>query len=240
MSKGRVGTHIDFFGISRSGNHPVIRWLLAQSGEHKFLNFCNQTMRPGARPKRYSTRKDLDCRLLSWESLPFEDVTERAGRSWDDADDHVVVCLLRDPFNLMASWLRGNTGPPDGSPPSAAANRNCVDCWKSYAKAFVDGREVGRRLVWVLYNEWCVDLRHRKGAIEAVGFRFDETAEDVMNRVATEKGGSSFDGTDFDRRAGDMMVFDRWRHFLDDSRFVSLFDAETKELSRAIFGFCPL
>ena len=51
--------------------------------------------------------------------------------------------------------------------------------------------------------------------------------------------GQLLDGHNFNGKASEMKVTERWREFVDNPTYLSLFDDEVVELSKRIFQFAP-
>lgn len=251
-------TEIRVIGMSRSGNHAILQWLVAQMAEADrrvcWLNCCEPKWNP------YWTARPFDNGAPYWANYPFDLEAEKACRFspkdfflfnyednylrnacsevYDAEHDGWVgpsqrrhdVLILRDPFNLFASRLRSLE--PVVSP------RVAVKIWKQHAKQFIGPvpRMLRHNPVLILYNRWCTDRAYRQRIAEALGVPFTDAGK---ARVAAVHGGSSFDGLSFDGRAGQMRTAERWRHYIEDPAYRGLFDAEVLRLSQAIFGDLP-
>lgn len=230
-------------GLSRSGNHAVIDWVLRQlSGRWCFLNCVEPRADPvvTARPLHDGRRAiaagvDLEAgpdgrRPTDWILFSQEDtflgpalgpeatrIQEQAlGRPRESLD----VLILRDPFNLMASRRKMGC--------SAVNERTAMRIWKQHARAALTGRGPGHGPpLAISYGGWVRDPGYRRTISGRLGIPH---SEEGLERVAGCGGGSSFDGMAYDGRAREMAVFDRWRHFAEDRSFRALFDAETLDL----------
>jgi len=245
---------IIFLGMSRSGNHAVIDWIIRQQpGRVCFLNCAEgkanpfETCRPLAngvpfvvnypgfsledeREGRFS-RKDL--LLYSYEDSFLRHVFSR---ELDKRHDTWVgpsarqfrIILLRDPFNLFASRLQMG---------AIQTPHTAVRLWKQHARRFLRLRKRGgENELAISYNEWVQSARYRESLAARLDIPFTDAGLDTVSSCA---GGSSFDGHRFDGRGRQMPVFDRWRSFRDDSRYRALFDEEVIALSDAAFGRLP-
>ena len=246
--------------MSRSGNHAVINWILAQAtGRVCFLNCAEPKTNP------FETARPLDCGTSVVATDPdFDLEAERAGRlsrkdllvfshedtflgyafggagrnAFEAAHDRWVglsrrrhdVLLLRDPFNLFASRRRWQY--------CAIPDHTAVRMWKQHARAFLAPQRHGLRhaTVTISYNLWVADAAYRRAVADALGLVFTDAGLDQTARCG---GGSSFDGMAYDGRARDMKVFDRWRARLDDRHWRALFTPDVLDLSEAIFGELP-
>ena len=249
-------TEVRLIGMSRSGNHAIAQWILAQaSGRVCFLNAAEGRSNPfltaramdEGRPSYWTNIRTFDlaaeqrgewCRK---DLLLFSHEDGYLGRScsaeFEQAHDAFVgasrrrvdVLILRDPFNLFASRLRCLWG--------LLTPRTTVKVWKQHAREFLrETRYLRHEPVVISYNRWCVDRDYRRRIAEALGLAFTDAGR---RRVWPCNGGSSFDGRAYDGRADAMRVFDRWRHYADDPSFRRMFDAELCALSDRIVGPIP-
>ncbi|MDF2095361.1 hypothetical protein [Aquibaculum arenosum] len=243
-------------GLSRSGNHAIIDWILAQlSGRWLFQNCVVPEQDPfaGARPTDHGACHEsnlagfdpegvepgeLDHLLFSQEDCFLRSAWgERATEIQESAIEQrlgsigtrIDLLILRDPYNLFASRRRFN----GTLLPEATALR----VWKQHARAFLGLRTcLSHRFLAVSYNRWCRDPGYRQRLAEQLGLNFTDARVDAVPAVG---GGSSFDGQDYHGQASRMAVHKRWRHFADDPRFRRLFDDQTKELAYRTHGPPP-
>lgn len=257
-------TEIRVIGMSRSGNHAILQWILEQTpGRSLFLNCVEPGMNPyrSARPLANGQRAvasfeplDLeaaaegDLHPTEWLLYSYEDVFLGmvCSRAFEAARDdwvgrsrrQVDVLILRDPFNLLASRRRGgfHRRNPD-APPGIVSERHAVRIWKQHAREFLGERDhLGPEKICISYNRWTRDMTYRQQLAQRLGLPFDDGA---ALRVPATAGGSSFDGTDADGEAHRMEVTRRWRHFAEDKDFRALFDPDLVDLSDRIFEPLP-
>lgn len=246
-------TEIRVVGMSRSGNHAIINWILAQApGRTCFLN-CAE---PGWNP--FVSARPRTPELPGWRALyeGFDVEAERAGRlsrkdllvhSYEDAflgpfakaenearhDEwvggsarRVDLLILRDPRNLFASRLASGYGWLD--------DRLVTRVWSQHAREFLGlRRKLRQERLTVSYNEWVASPEYRRAVAEALGLEFDDRA---AHKVPAAAGGSSFDGTAYDGRAEQMPVLRRWHRFAGDPRFERMLTPDVRDLSDRIFG----
>ena len=181
-------------GLSRSGNHAIIRWMAGQyedSGYEVFFhnnaikNFMEYlNLRGGggmrgiaANPKfidilMHITRNDKKVFMISFEDLMIDD---RLGKITEFADHNVVI--LRDPYNLFASRIQGLL-PPRGK----KGNANITDLreeeinrYMSQYKEFVGDTSCLSYKICINYNYWVVDEDYRKKISESLGTKFTDS-----------------------------------------------------------------
>jgi hypothetical protein len=138
---------------------------------------------------------------------------------------HVFVVIIRDPYNLFASRMRGEF-PVD--------SKSFV-LWKQYAKAylyFLKHPKPG--IVFINFNRWLTDSEYRQQLAVELGYATDITRiEDIRGT------GSSFTGKTAYSQSQISELSERWKIYEHNAAFRNLFDKETKELSRKIFGINP-
>lgn len=248
---------IRVIGMSRSGNHAIIDWVLSQArGRTCFVNCAEPGTNPflSARPVSEhepcyrASYADFDLaaeaagRLSPKDLLvhSYEDVFLRsirdgaAGSAYDrqlgSSGRRIDLLILRDPFNLFASRLAGGIGHVT----LATAGR----IWCQHAREFLGlRRHLRNERVMVSYNAWASSPRYREQLAARLGVEFDDAAAEA---VPAAGGGSSFDGTAFAGRAHEMRVFDRWRAYAGDPLYASVFTPPLVKLSEAVFGRAPM
>ena len=261
MSSWENGTvnanELRVIGMSRSGNHAVIGWVMRQAAGRTCLLNCVQgksnpyltprPVAPGDGERGYANYSDFDLESerrgvfsrKDWLVFSHEDdfLGNACAESFERRHDEFVgpsarrrdVLILRDPFNLFASRRRAGYG--------TVSEATAVRIWKQHAREFLRRtRWLRREPVFVSYNRWVTDPSYRRRLAEDLGLEFTDAGVDAVARCA---GGSSFDGLAYDGRASRMKVFDRWAWYRDDPTFRSLFDEEVVALSEPIFGPPP-
>lgn len=242
-------------GLSRSGNHAIINWMLAHmEGRVCFLNCAEPKSNPfiSARPmgsgmstitnfaefnlqeeqqgkvspKDYLLYSYEDCFLGLLNHAPSEVLhDEWMGRS----DLRRNLLILRDPFNLFASRMHyGLDQIPHG---------RAMQIWKQHARDALGARRyLPSSRMFISYNDWVASQSYRQQLAEELGLDFTDSGVDEVPDTA---GGSSFDGLRYHRDASRMRVLDRWQEFADDDNYWSLFDDEVIRLSNELFGSLP-
>lgn len=246
-------TEIRVIGMSRSGSHAIVNWILAQSpGRTCFLN-CAE---PGCNP--FVSARPRTPELPPWRAPyeGFEIGAERAGRltrkdllihSYEDTflgpfkkaanegrhDEwvgssarRIDLLILRDPRNLLASRLASGYG--------WLSDELVTRVWAQHAREFLGlRRNLPQERLMVSYNAWVRSFEYRRRVAEALGLEFDDRA---AHKVPAAAGGSSFDGTAYDGRAEEMPVLRRWHRFAGEPRFHRMLTPEVLRLSDLIFG----
>lgn len=242
-------------GMSRSGNHAIINWILKQTrGRYCFLNCVEPKTNPFESARPMSDGRSIETNI---ETLDID--AERAGR-WSEKDlllysyedcflgmiaspryerrrDAMVgrsgrrrdILILRDPFNLFAS-RRKKGG-------AHISDQTAMRIWKQHARQFLKMRRyLPSDTITINYNAWAGDVAYRRRLAADLDITFSDAAFDD---IPSCNGGSSFDGRRFDGRASEMRVYERWRHFANDEAYWSIFDSEVIDLSEQIFADAP-
>lgn len=252
-------------GLSRSGNHAIINWMIRQlEGTYCFLN-CTEpkynpytTIRPLSREgssfrtnipgfelpleqKGVFSQKDFllynheDCFLGAMNKTAHRQQL----REWvGDSQDRKDILILRDPFNLFASRIKAGfiRGFHTHNGEKPIPVKTLLRIYKQHAREFLGRKNYLRDKVLVSFNSWASDKEYRKGLTEALGIKF---SDEGFREVPSVAGGSSFDGTALSGNAHKMGVNSRWLGFLENEDYWNLFDEELVELAWRIFGDLP-
>ncbi|MBC8123313.1 MAG: hypothetical protein H7Y22_15935 [Gemmatimonadaceae bacterium] len=140
------------------------------------------------------------------------------------------ILLLRDPFNWAASFMQKSQSPGD--------SEIWADQWQEYADEFVGKTSYLPNALKVNYNRWFLDKKYRQSISAQLGLNFTDAGLEVVTQHA---GGSSFDQAQYNQRAQQMQVMERWKHFKDDERFVNSFmkRPDIVELAQTLFDLPP-
>ena len=239
-------------GMSRSGNHAILNWILRQTeGDACFLNCAEGKCNPFATARAlhhglpYSSNhgefdwereRAGDFAPKQWLIHSYEDAFlgyvchrdfEEQHDSWVGASQwRYDVLILRDVFNLFASRYQAGL--------AVVSARTALRIWKQHAREFLgQSRYLKQARVLINYNRWVSERAYRQGVAAQLGLTFTDAG---IHCVQGTGGGSSFDGLHYDGRAGQMRVLERWRVYAEDRAFWRLFDAEAIALARQIFG----
>ena len=254
-----------FTGISRSGNHAIINWVIKQlNGSFCFLNCTEPKQNPyfTARPlnpagkvletnlidldlqaeqkgnfqkKKHLLYSHEDCFLGPLDHKIFKENHDL----WVGKSEHFQdVLILRDPFNLFASRIKSGLieGHNTHHGTSPISRRTLIRIYKQHAREFLGINNYLRNKICVNYNKWASSKNYRKHIAEEMGIPFTDDGFEEVKEVA---GGSSFDGISYSGKASTMKVNSRWKAFEGEKDFWNLFDVELVELSEKIFGESP-
>jgi hypothetical protein len=138
------------------------------------------------------------------------------------------VLILRDPYNHFASLLKYEAS---FNSPSHLTLKLYAQMWKQYAAVFAgDSTMVDTEYLCVNYNQWCESSDYRRDLAQTIGFATDGRP---FNQVSSVGGGSSFQGVIDDAR--NLGVNERWRAFMHDTFYRSLFDEQIAAYGERLF-----
>lgn len=250
-----------FIGMSRSGNHAIINWVINQlPGSYVFLNCTEPKHNPytSARPlspegKWYQTNitdfdpgeeisgnfRTKDFLLYSHEDCFLGTLNHSSFRKNHDlwmgkSEVRKDLLVLRDPFNLFASRIKSGLlrgHYSHGARPISTLTLKRI--YKQHVREFLGEKKNLKNLVRVNFNSWIQFPEYREQITRQLGIPFTDKGFWEVSRVA---GGSSFDGLKHSGKAYKMDLHDRWKEFADDEEYWELFDTELVELTYQIFG----
>lgn len=258
-------TEFRLVGLSRSGNHAIINWIIRQlRGSYCFLN-CTEpkhnpyrTARPlNANGSTYRTNisgfdkeKEMlgnfskkDCLLYNHEDCflgPFNSPHQKIDREqWTGpSGTKKDILILRDPFNLFASRIKAGLirGHHTEHGAKPISLLTLKRLYKQHAREYLGKKKYLKNTVRVNFNSWTKDEVYRRNLAAELDISFSDTG---FQEVSETAGGSSFDGTRLSGSAGKMDLGSRWKKYADQDEFWSLFDEEILELASTIFGNIP-
>ncbi|UJH92461.1 hypothetical protein LZ575_08175 [Antarcticibacterium sp. 1MA-6-2] len=249
-------------GLSRSGNHGVINWIINQlEGRYCFLN-CTEpkhnpfsTVRPlnadgdvyrtnirdfnldQEKTGKFSSKDFLlynheDCFLGPLNGKFFQ---QKKTEWTGESKERKDILLLRDPYNLFASRLKSGLirGHYTHHGSKPISLLTLQRLYKQHAREFLGEKNYLKNKILINFNLWARSRDYREKLAIELGIPFTDKGFKEVTEVA---GGSSFDGTKFSGMAHKMDVNDRWKKYAADPEFQDLFDPEINELATRIFG----
>ena len=226
---------IQFFGLRRGGHHAVINWFQLHYKKCDYFTDCflreNNKVEnwPGHRFVYHNPKGKGEVRFLSFEDKLRE--PNPPFSAYSQLPHTKRFLIVRDAFNCFASRLQRHRH-PDYPNWKQWDTRLDVSLWLTFLKEYL-GETNDLGAVPINYNFWCNDATYReKLALEHIGHFTDEG-----RKVVAVIGGSSFDGLNYQGKAEQMSVADRWQQFTTDSEYAPLLEnKELVELCKLHFG----
>lgn len=242
------------FAMRRGGHHAIMEWVMANTlGKHCFLNDCDlvgnpfETYKGGKQEAEdpNSTKDSIvDKALLIYN---FEDMYFNKFSYDDLAINHDVwlgttqefntLLVLRDPFNLFASkfkWFRGEHRKE--WKPSLEEFKDTPNLWIAYAKEYLGITNVLKDKIALNYNDWFESDENKKNIASLLRLPTYDKGYRKVAKYGANTWGDSFDNLNFENKANEMNVFERWKSYKDDPEYRSMLDnSELLELSKKIY-----
>lgn len=236
---------IVFVGCPRSGNHAVINWLRRQaSGLHLHLNDCTAEKNPfdvnfgvtwGRKTAwfdhyqlplwddtfRHRLRRELlirsyeDCAL---ERILCHSVEEHHDAWLGQSERRVLIILLRDPYNFLASNFRRFQHQPAQEITRKLARLRSI--WLGHAEHFrKTQKDSDPNTLGILFNRWVWDQPYRQSIAAALELQFSDRGKANVARFGPTVEGKSFDGLAFEGRPEEMALDKRWQEYADNELY---------------------
>ncbi len=205
-------------------------------------SFCNdlslnQPLESAPMKKSWWGSPSQGCVLYSYEDLAVNEVFSKQPDLCfhKKISNPIKVLILRDPYNLFSSWMAWKSGWGERFREDKQYQHTLIERWKNHAEEFVqESQTLGPPKICINYNSWVSSATYRKQL--ANNFQFAK-AESEMSLVPSYGMGSSFDNLNFEYRAQNMKVLERWKQFSSSPFFqILLNDEELARLSLKIFG----
>lgn len=232
MQELRLAHHIYLTGMQRSGNHAIQLWVLGMCPPPAVkLNWCPRIKGEKRAQLLEGYRGPETSLVQGGESMMC------MGRPEDLRllpRNHHRVVILRNPINLF------RFGPHKADVIDKSTDK-FLRTWTIYAKEFTGQTSRVPYRVPACFDRWFVDESYRRELAASLGLDFSDRN---LNKLDPRWGRSTYDGLDFQGRAQEMKVLDRWRHLADTPRFKDFVrrlkaHAEAWPLFLEIFGDLP-
>ncbi|MGK7889293.1 MAG: hypothetical protein AB4042_08155 [Leptolyngbyaceae cyanobacterium] len=251
---GRNKLEIRVCGLQRSGNHAIINWIRGQYQGAKtcFLNnvrhgaydpFCHATQVftynfaefPDGRVREFLSQDlksmDKDLLIYSYEddryqvkkntgiidSFYHKEFEDNRTTYLGDSQHFIDILVVRDPYNLIASRLKQIdklTGVKDIN--------LIIDFSKDTLRKATDfEKNQDANKIVIKYNQWFSDKDYRQQLSQQLGGNFNDSS---LGEVSSTGGGSSFDGTRFNKKLRLQDIPRKWKKLFQLRTYKNLGD----------------
>jgi hypothetical protein len=209
-------------GLMRSGNHAINIWISGHVGyqlskihanadlEKWFIYKDGNAIHRNKRKKHKFTKYDKDCDIavVSYQNLPIRRFEKRVIiDTVPDKRDVYKIHIIRNPYNILASWFRSPLEMKNG----------ILDIWAGYAREYLGKTNyVKGNKFFIIYDRWFVDLEYRRTISSFLGL---EHSDKSFEKVDNWGDGSSFDKVAYNGRAKRMDVLFRYKKLYNNRRF---------------------
>ncbi|HOM77704.1 hypothetical protein KBG31_00040 [Patescibacteria group bacterium] len=228
------------FAMRRSGHHAIMEWVMANTlGKHCFLNDCDLVGNPfetykGGKQEAEDPNSskdpivDKDLLIYNFEDMYFSkfsyDNLAINHDSWlVSTQEFNTLLVLRDPFNLFASmfkWFRGEQRKE--WKPSIEEFNDTPNLWIAYAKEYLGLTNILKDKIVINYNEWFESDENKKNIAILLGLPTHDKGYKRVAKYGANTWGDSFDNINYDNKAHEMTVFERWKSYKDDQEYISM------------------
>lgn len=188
---------IKILSLSRSGQHAFCNWLCLQVGECTFFNHDGHVNEDGSVTPNVTYQKPYSGQGHSYNTVTLNENFISA------IDSDFTIILLRDPFNWIASLCA-----------SVRRSDAQMKTWATHYQTLTEMATRGDGDLLVKYNDWFASEEYRKIICDHMGLSFTDKG---INQVPATGEGSSFDYQEYDGKAQEMKVLERWRHVIGDN-----------------------
>jgi hypothetical protein len=217
------------FGMKRSGHHAIIEWLMKRIPYKVTFKNCIAQFKPIPNDFDQIANKNSDS-LIRIANYEDPDLSEYSQHSRDVNVQRILV--LRDPYNLMASRKNVDSSAIHMKGERYVSLTESIYLWKQHAKEALSPKYIYPYTI--LFNQWFSDSSYRFQICKDLGLMLNDNP---LKNVPTYGGGSSFDGCSFMGKAQEMNVLNRFQKYINDKKFMKLFDEECTELNKKLFNF---
>ena len=235
MHKPENKVLIFIWSLKRSGSHGLVKWLFPHFEDYEFLN--NMSAKRPINPARQETvYRPKDALMVSFEDADLCNLIDhnkvdqiiKRGDIEGRFERLINIVLIRDPFNLIASRMKGGWDTEE-------ATAKAVRLWKIHARECLGDTNFLQNKLVVLFHDWFSDIEYRKSMSKEIGFPFTDDGKSTLGHW-----GSSFDGKAYRNNANEMKVLERWRYYKDQAWFQKVCsDPEILELWGRISDWMP-
>lgn len=239
--------HLEYFvfGLKRGGNHAIINWILGHYNSYIYYNNCHADLNENS---LYTDSREIykkgtepyEIKILSFEDKPagIEEKKPSEIKKICNFNSKKNILILRDAYNTYASRYMKKQNPSSGmfSWNENWENYNDPKIWIEYAKEYIGQNNYLNNSIKINYNSWFKSKKYREQLSKMIN---KNHSDDNLQEILNIGGGSSFDNLNFDKKAQEMKVLERWKKLKYNKNYIQkiLMNQEVKELNNKIFNF---
>lgn len=190
---------IKVFGMMRSGHHAIINWIYQQI---ESAVFKNNIFHPKYKEYDFWQKGESPTHCIyNIEDLNIGNYEKRLKRfGFGSSGGTITILVVRDFYNLFASRLKYSH--LKRYSPIGWASREAINMWKSHANH--------NKNIIINFNYWFSDINYRKKIADKLDIDFTDAG---VNDVKNFGLGSSFDQLNYDGKANQMKILERYKEF---------------------------
>jgi hypothetical protein len=227
---------LEIYGVQRSGNHASIHWIISNCKDT--ILFCND-IQPSKLPidatiEEFHPGNKTRSLFNSYENVLTEKIESKPSTSeCGDFEKNTKVLILRDPFNLFASWYNWDRKNGQKFRNDKVYQEEIVALWKDNARLFLKWKnEDSSSKIAFNFYKWNHSPEYRVELSKKMGIAI---SSEKIDKTPQYGGGSSFNDT-----TSKSSVSSRFLKFQNEEAFIEIFkDSEIFELADKIFGEVP-
>ena len=224
--------------MRRGGQHAIINWICSQIRPSMHVDDCslsdgslvsmapykyidNETKRIQVHPSEMIDPDDFRMLLFNFEDRYVEETLTKF-HDWSDYvcdfESVTSIVLVRDPYNLFASRSKDERIKLVGD--------KAKTLYKSHMNIVMNRSD----FVDINFNHWFAEKEYRTELAARLNISFTDNG---LNDI-TWPGESTFDGADYDGKAQEMKMLERWKQVRHD--FIeNEMDHELRQYARDYF-----
>ncbi len=227
---------MEIYGVQRSGNHASIHWIISNCKDT--ILFCND-IQPNKLPidatiEEFHPGGATRSLFNSYENVSSQQIDLKPSiAECGEFTQNTKVLILRDPFNLFASWYNWDRKNGQNFRNDNKYQNHIVALWKDNARLFMQWQdEDSNQKIPFNFYKWNHSPDYRVELSEKIGI---EVSSEKIDTTPQYGGGSSFN-----EPTVKSSVSSRFLKFQDEKSFKEIFeDKEIFELADKIFGEVP-
>jgi len=241
------------FGLKRSGLHALVTWIWKHFKHNSILYQNNSYLSTWDRGRKNASAFSFEDRYNPKKKI-YINVTEHMRAAYimqgieyfhyinnrflarklqarKLAKEQYHILCIRDPRNNFASMLKKDKF-------KDVYINNFIQYWTEYAdlllenqvkhnNIFVERNMPKVKLIPFVFDKWFVDKNYRMQIADILNIKFTDAGLNDIKSI-----GSSFNGKEFQGKAQEMKVLDRWKEYKEFDSMVNVIQATEERWKR--------